>query len=134
METNTQREALRARPSDAEIPDPVPAEIKGNPRPLTLREEMQRYIRTELSQAAAQSGQPTFEEEDDFSEDDPDIFQTQYNVQELQDEGELPPSLDGSETEGSSDEPPPVVQGDPAGEQALDNKPENSSENPPGDH
>lgn len=62
--------------------DPTPISVPVT-RPLTLREEMQRFIRTELSKEMAAHGQPTFEEEDDFDiddfEDEPDLT-TQYTI------------------------------------------------------
>lgn len=62
--------------------DPTPISVPVT-RPLTLREEMQRFIRTELSKEMAAHGQPTFEEEDDFEidefDEDPDLT-TQYTI------------------------------------------------------
>lgn len=68
-----------------EVPDPTPVEASLVPPPLSLREEMRRFIKQELSQQAAESGEfETFEESDDFSieEDEPD-FTTGYTVNEL---------------------------------------------------
>lgn len=63
--------------------DPVPVEME-NPRPLTLREEMQLYIRQEVSAAAKKNGMPSFQEEDDFDLDDgePDLT-SPYTVHDL---------------------------------------------------
>lgn len=57
------------------------------PEVLTLREEMQRFIRTELSARAAAEEFETFEEADNFDlpeEDEEDReFETRYTVREL---------------------------------------------------
>jgi len=85
---STRREAIRATRVGGETPDPTPVEIPvTSQRPLTLREEMMRFIRTEMSQQARQDGEETFEEFDDLDVDDeePD-FTTGYTVQELTDE------------------------------------------------
>lgn len=56
-----------------EMPDAKPMEIPvGFKRPETLAEQVQRLVRTQLSQEAAQSGLETFEEANDFDiADDP---------------------------------------------------------------
>lgn len=58
-----------------EIPDPRPVEVPLNmKRPLTIQEEIQRFIRVEASLAAQAAEQETFEEADDFDVgDDPEI-------------------------------------------------------------
>lgn len=53
--------------------DPTPVALPSR-APLTLREQVQLYIREELSAQAEREGQPSFEEEDDFEEDDSDEF------------------------------------------------------------
>lgn len=54
-----------------EVPDPTPIAIPlGAHRPLTLREEMQRMIRSELLRSQVNQSAGTFEEEDDFSDDE----------------------------------------------------------------
>lgn len=79
------REIIRETGVPGETPDPVPVElIGGNERPLTLREEMRRFVRQELSNQARDNGAGTFEEEDDFTDDleEPDLT-SPYTVQEL---------------------------------------------------
>lgn len=67
----------------------IPVEL-GVPseRPLSLREEMQRYIRNEISIAAAARGYETVDEANDFDiEDDEDLPSlTGYEVLEMSDE------------------------------------------------
>ncbi len=73
---------------DKEYPDQTPIHIPGvtdRPAPLTLRDEMRRYIREQISQAAAQSAEfETFEESDDFdiTDEDPDLT-SEYTVKVL---------------------------------------------------
>lgn len=56
-----------------EVPCPVPEEIVVSKRPPSLKEQMQRLIRTELSAQMSNQGMETFEESDDFEiEDDGD--------------------------------------------------------------
>lgn len=57
-----------------EIPDPKPVEVPaGFKRPETLAEQVQRLVRTGLSQAAARQGAETFEEAEDFDVEDDDF-------------------------------------------------------------
>ncbi len=53
--------------------DPLPHEL-AHPelRPPTLREQIQTAIRSEISLAAEAKGYDTFDQADDFQEDDPD--------------------------------------------------------------
>ena len=77
------RRVILERPKDREIPDPVPIHIPGDERPPTLREEMQRFIREEISRAAiaGESGHGSFEEEDDFEiEDGDNDLTTAYTI------------------------------------------------------
>jgi len=66
---------MRGFDSDGrEIPDPTPAAIPFQfSRPLSLQEEIKRFVRIEASRAAADAGAESFEEADDFEVDeDPD--------------------------------------------------------------
>lgn len=58
-----------------EIPDQTPVALPiGWKAPPTLHEQIQRYIRNEVSRQAAELGEETFEEADDFYvEDDPEM-------------------------------------------------------------
>lgn len=74
-----------------EKPDPTPVELPTNMcRPESLREEMMRFIRTEISKNAEKADHETFEEFDDLDipdEEEPDLT-TAYTVpvQTLKDE------------------------------------------------
>lgn len=95
------QEDLRSR-VDQEHPDPTPVEIPANMNssPLTLRDEMRRFITQEVSKQAAAHGAGSFEDEDDFTEDDPDPdLITPYDVRLLVDPNdETADDLEGSPT------------------------------------
>lgn len=56
-----------------EVPDKTPLEIPvGFQRPPSLQEQIQRLVRVELSDRASSEGMETFEESEDFGEDDRD--------------------------------------------------------------
>lgn len=59
-----------------EVPDGRPVSVPHNwQRPLSLHEEIKRFVRQELSARAADEGEESFEEADDFEVDeDPDLF------------------------------------------------------------
>jgi len=118
------RQLIRETGVQGEVPDPIPVElIGGNERPLTLREEMRRFVRQELSIRAADQGAGTFEEEDDFTDDleEPDLT-SRYTVQELapdayvEDYSELegrPTAADQKAAEKPSQEPPATPPAEP---------------------
>lgn len=83
-----------------EITDQTPVEVTPDRvRPLTLREEMRRFIAQEVSMTAQQHGEETFEEADDFEIDDDEDFTTGYTLQELTPEpGTLANDLEGEPT------------------------------------
>lgn len=66
-----------------EIPDPRPVSVPaGFQRPLSLQEEIKRFVRSELSRQAEDAGQESFEEADDFEVDeDPDPL-SPYELQD----------------------------------------------------
>jgi len=74
---------MRFNDKGQEVPDPIPVAVPHNwARPLSLAEQIQRFVRTELSARAAQTEQETFEEADDFDVDeDPDPL-SQYEIPE----------------------------------------------------
>lgn len=96
MQTQSRREAINARVSQKEQHDHTPIHVAENAPPLTLREEMQRYVREQISAAAADNQAGTFEEEDDFTEDEEthDLL-SNYTVTELHDEAEASENFDG---------------------------------------
>lgn len=113
--------SIRARLWQAVFPkeelDPTPVAVPLR-RPLTLREEMQRFIRTELSQEMAKQGEPTFEEEDDFyieDEEDMDII-TAYTIRDDQIHDLKPEEFTPNDTlDGVSEdtEPPSTGESEP---------------------
>lgn len=114
------RIALRnaAAETSAEVLDPTPIEVGHQERPLTLREEMRRFIVEQVSVHAGQQGVETFEEADDFEiEDGPDLS-SQYTVQDMtlegypQDDLEGEPNEEDKQAENGQQEPP----GEPEGE------------------
>ena len=58
-----------------EVPDPTPKALPvGFKRPETLAEQVQRLVRTSVSEHAAAHGMETFEEAEDFDTEDEDPF------------------------------------------------------------
>lgn len=98
-------------PPPQEIADPRPVEIPlGLNRPLTLKEEMRRFIREEFSNYATTQGAPSFEEEDDFDIDDDDTMPfSKYELPEDMALMKPEPDMVDYDLEGtdSKDEPPP---------------------------
>lgn len=73
--------------SHVEELDPTPVSVPlGYQQPLTLQEEMRRFIREEISRAAASGGAGTFEEEDDFDIEDEELPLSQYEMDVMQEE------------------------------------------------
>lgn len=67
MNINHATGEVRLDPDGREIPDPNPMEVPaGMKRPETLAEQVQRLIRTSMSNYAAMNGAESFEEADDF--------------------------------------------------------------------
>ncbi len=87
--------------------DPTPVEVPLNAhKPISLQEEIKRFIQTEISNQADKDGHETFEEADDFEEDplDADIMPlTAYELTTLQTDVEGPPQS----LEGDPAAPPP---------------------------
>ena len=70
----------------------------GHDRPPSLREELQRYVRFELSKQAEASEFESFEEADDFQADDQaEDWSSQYELTELQEEEPLTSEADGQD-------------------------------------
>lgn len=91
-----------------EWPDTTPVHIPGKTdrqAPLTLREEMQRFVRQEVSRVAAAREFETFEESDDFEieDEEPDLT-SPYTVRELRPPAEgLQNDLEGDLVETRSE-------------------------------
>lgn len=112
---------------DKEAVDPMPHELAGPElAPPTLREQIQNAIRSEISLIAEDRGLESFDEADDFEEDDPEadmltayqmVLMTPENDEDLegapperpQDAPDSPPSPDTpappSDAPGASEEP-----------------------------
>lgn len=66
---------MRYNDAGEEIPDDRPVEVPLKfKRPLSIQEEIQRYIRIEASMAAGRDGLETFDEANDFEVEDDDEF------------------------------------------------------------
>jgi len=77
---------------DPEKNSGIPVEVPGGERPLTMQEMIQRYIRQELAgQVAVEKGEDvdSFDEADDFEEDDPEIIPLTHHQVIAMDESEL---------------------------------------------
>ena len=119
--------SYKITPYDA-AEDPPPGKIEGPlETPLTLREEMRRFIQEELSPIAADKGQESIEEANDFEIDDeePD-FLSQYEVAVLEMEPEYQQEGPSEAVEGSSQDVPPNP--DPNPVQQEETPPESAQE------
>lgn len=100
----SRREAIRESRVPGETPDQTPVHVPGkSDRPLTLREELRRFVRQELSrQAEEKMDAGSFQDEDDFeipeNEDDGDLT-TPYTVRELYEDQINQDDLEGRPTE-----------------------------------
>lgn len=122
-----------------ETPDPTPVAIADTEEPLSLRDEMRRFIREEISRTAAQDEFETFEESDDFEiEDDGPDLATQYTVLELvPDIGLQSDDLEGEEPATAVEESPTTDAGSshesPPPSLVDKNQPEGSAQESPGE-
>lgn len=108
-----------------QVPDPRPVEVPaGLGRPLSLHDEIKRFVRMELSRAAQAQALETFEENDDFDvEDEEELPLSDYEVREMAAEpgdrdADPPPAPNGADRKapapassavsGGSGEEPPV--------------------------
>lgn len=127
----TRRQAFHHKGSEPEATDPIPFAIPGEMPPLTLKEEMRRFIREELSrQVSEQTEAESFEDADDFEIEDYEDegeYQTQYTFggppesdpgYNPDDEGKPDARAKGDDREEAGD-PPAVPSG---GEPAEDKK------------
>lgn len=100
----------RLRKSAKERVDPTPVEVPIQ-QPPTLKEMVRSIVRTEVSRAAYEQGFDTFEEHDDFEEEDPDPdFTSRYEVVEMEEEDIQPPPKaaepERKAPKGTAEEPP----------------------------
>jgi len=71
----SRRERIQKRERIYEVPDPTPVELPLNyQRPPSMAEQIQHFVRQEISAQASIQGLGTFHEEDDFDVDDADAF------------------------------------------------------------
>lgn len=117
-----------------ELPDPTPVEKPtGLKLPLSLHDEIRRFVRFELSHQAAVQGVESFEEADDFDveEEEPELV-SPYEVVDLVPE---PGDRDASDLRKPEPAPPPAkpVDAGPrkAGDGASAPASTSVSENPP---
>lgn len=77
-----------------EVLDPTPMALPlGAEKPMSLKEEMLRFIGEQFSRMADTQGEETFNEADDFEMPDSDDWHSPYEMQEMNDEvlPETPP-------------------------------------------
>lgn len=87
-----------------EVPDPVPVAVPaGWTRPEPLADLIRRMVRTEFSRAAAEEGEESFEEADDFDveDEDPDPLSA-YEINEA-----APEALEGVRDDDAAPPPDP---------------------------
>lgn len=105
-----------ASQNTGEVLDDTPVELSGGGEPpLSLRDEMRRFVRQELSQQQAAIGEATFEDEDDFTEDeDTGDLVSAYTVQDLVPEEGPADELEGEPNhEDLANVTPAAVQDEP---------------------
>jgi len=111
--------AIKPNNDGKEYLDQTPIEIGiDQKRPPSLQEEMKRFITEEVSRQAETTGHESFEEADDFDISQ-DEFQTQYTLQEMQEEEPIDPGLPSEPQVGA---PPDAT---------LAPNPEDTTPNPP---
>lgn len=96
---------------DKEKIDPTPVELAELAPPPSLKEELQRYIRLELSRMAEAQGHGSFEDEDDFEEENEEPLPlSQYEltdmIEELPPEASADPPPEAAEPKKEDSEPP----------------------------
>ena len=107
----SRRQRINARPKAPEVPDPIPIAVPvGMETPPTMAELVQTYVAGAMSKHAAEQGLGTFEEEDDFDEEDPELLPMSAF--------ELTPEImeddePGPEPETPAPDPEPVVDPSP---------------------
>ena len=74
-------------------PVEVPLEFRNPP---SIKEELQRYVRYEISRIGQEEGYESFQEADDLEEEDEPEWTSQYEVVDMEPESEE--SLDGTST------------------------------------
>lgn len=94
--------------SGREINNPKPLYLDVTPRKISVKDEMLRIIRNELSQNAQDQGFESFEEADDFNVyDDFETPESSTEYEIMQEEYEVPamdPTTLGNDDSGTADE------------------------------
>lgn len=81
-----------------EIPDKSVVEVPLKfSRPLSIQEEIKRFVRTEMSRQAQEGGMETFEEAEDFDVDEDEDFRSPYELTMMQEERIVPPDASNLE-------------------------------------
>lgn len=91
-----------------EMNNPTPMVIDANfERPPTLKEQIQRVLKTELSRQAYEKGNESFEEANDFDIDEDPFPSSPYEVQDMIDDPEPNPPEPPNKLGGSEGAEPP---------------------------
>ncbi len=111
--TKSRRERIQSRPHLVETPDPIPLEIPLSLRqPPSTRELVQQYVQEAVSAQAVEDGYGSFEEEDDFEDEDERLLDLSgFEVTEFPMEDEGP--ADAAPPEASPPEGPTEPPGTP---------------------
>ncbi len=121
------KKQIRKQPRDyhKEYLDPTPIEIPvGFQKAEPLRDSIKRMVKEEFSVAAERSDMETFEEADDFENEEEDEFLTPYTVMEMTDEleSELIQDPLGEKPPPEEEEEKTEVDPDPPKQAGADNK------------
>lgn len=106
-------------PKEELDPTPVEVPIGMTKRAPSLHDDMKRFIREEMSRAAAEAGFESLEESDDFElDEDPDPV-SRYELSEMQEEAIWPedpdpPAEDRAKAPAKSGEGPEAEEAEPA--------------------
>ncbi len=127
LDAPSHREQIQTRARDIEVPDPIPLEIPGGQRDQaeSIQEIIARYVQIEHAKLQ-DDDLGTFEQEDDFTEDDFDhlpasLFEIEEHV-DLEPDPEMPAADDASDLEDdpSTGHIPPAPAADPSVPEATD--------------
>lgn len=96
------------REGSKETLDQTPLHVPGlSDRPLTLREELRRFVQQEVSRQAVEAGAGSFEDEDDFTDDEGiEDLSSPYTVRELLPEAGGFDDLEGAPQAEDTSTPP----------------------------
>lgn len=110
----SQRAMIQGRARDPESLDPTPVAIPIDNSPPSIREMVYEYVQGALSQQAHAEDLGTFEEEDDFEEEDPDLLDLSgFEIHDYELVDELP-LADAAPPPAAPGEPNPLPEPEPA--------------------